>query len=182
MHKTLFDENPHKEIMDVVAPHFHRHFWRVSLEYSYLQICKLHDPASSKTKTGISHNLSIAYVIEKLDWGESEKSSLETLAQKLDELNQRINPARSKVIAHNDRDILLRDEPIGGSRDGLDSEYFERLQEFVNCVSKKWLGRIYPFSSGAKNNADEYLIFLKSSDLAKARLSLRASRSHRDES
>jgi AbiU2 len=121
-HRTLFDDNPNKEILNRKAPYFHEHLWHISHDYSFLQICKLHDPANSKATN--SYNLSIRYIIDKLDWGD-EKDSIKQLAGTLEKLYSRINTARNKVIAHNDLDVLLRGEPIGEFPEGLDIEYFQ---------------------------------------------------------
>lgn len=176
MHKALFDDNPDEKLLDRNAPYFHRHVGQISQEYSYLQICKLHDPATSRATN--SSNLSISYIV-KLDWGD-ERESIEGLAEKLNKLNRHINPARNKVIAHNDLEVLLRGEPIGAFPHGLDVEYFQYLQEFVNRVHEKWVGGIRPFDKSANNHVEEYLYYLKKLDRGNGSLSPPTSRSHRD--
>jgi len=176
-HKTLFDNNPDTKIMDLIAPYFHRHLLSISQAHSYLQICKLHDPA----KTANSYNLSISYIINKITWNDQGKlDSSKRLAEKLEKLNSCINPVRNKIIAHNDRDILLQDDPLGAFPAGIDEEYFQCLQEFVNQVHGEFVGGPYPFSECVINYANEYLSFLKHSDLANRRLNPPASRSRPD--
>jgi len=167
-HKTLFDDNPNKELVNRNAPYFHEHLWHISLEYSYLQICKLHDSACFGRNN--SYNLSISYIIEKLEWGE-EKKRADELSQKLAYLYGRINPARNKVIAHNDLDILLKDEPVGAFTEGKDVEYFQYLQELVSLVYEKWVGGPFIFEDMnlGKANAREYLGCLEKGEEARAR-------------
>jgi len=102
-----------------------------------------------------------------IDWGE-DKNSLEQLAAKLDELYKQISPARNKVIAHNDLDVLLRGEPVGGFPEGLDKEYFQCLEEFARRVHKKCDHGHYLFKdmNHVIDSACEYLEVLKRSDQA----------------
>lgn len=180
-HRRLFDDNPNKELLDRYAPNFHEHLWRISQTYSYLQICKLHDSARSRgTK---SSNLSISYIIANLDWGD-EMGSVRQLAEKLEELYSRINPARNKVIAHNDLDVLLRGESIGESPEGLDKEHFQCLQEFASRVHKKCDRGHYYFKdiNHVMDGAYEYLEVLENSDRSNRSLNPPISRSHQDQS
>ncbi|MGH9607247.1 MAG: hypothetical protein ACRD3N_16285 [Terracidiphilus sp.] len=164
-HRRIFDDNPNKEILDRNAPNFNEHLWRISQTYSYLQICKLHDPACSRgTK---SSNLSISYIIANLDWGD-EMDSIRQLAEKLNQLYSRINPARNKIIAHNDLGVLLQGEPVGEFPEGLDKEYFQCLQQFASRVHKKCDSGHYLFKdmNHVMDGAYEYLEVLRNSDQA----------------
>ena len=177
-HRRLFDDNPNKELLDRKAPYFHDYLWRISQAYSYLQICKLHDPAHSGANKS---NLSISFIIANLDWGD-DKDSVQQSAAKLEELYRRINPARNKVIAHNDLDILLRGEPIGAFPEGLDKEYFQCLQEFARRVHKQCDRGHYYFKdmNHVMDGAYEYLEVLNNSDRANRNLNTPTSRSHQD--
>jgi hypothetical protein len=163
-HRKLFVDNPDNNFFDEKAPYFHERLQKISHEYALLQICKLHDRADSRYKRAVSYSLTIDYLIDYFPWGD-DKESIKQIAKKLDELNCRLNPARNKVIAHNDRDTLLRGEPVGGFREGLDNEYFQSLQEFVTRVHEKWVGGSYLFKdmNAAEADAQEYLEVLKNS-------------------
>jgi len=58
-HRRIFDDNPNNKLLDRNAPNFNEYLWRISQTYSYLQICKLHDPANSTRGKTISYNLTI---------------------------------------------------------------------------------------------------------------------------
>jgi hypothetical protein len=169
-HRRIFDDNPNKEILNRNAPNFNEHLWRISQTYSYLQICKLHDRAELYG----DYNLSIDYIIKKLPWDdEKEKARIQQLSEKLDELYSRMMKlARDKVLAHNDLDILLGGQPIGGFPEGLDKEYFQSLEEFASRVYRKWVRGHYCFKdvNHAMDGAYEYLEILKLSDRAKRSL------------
>ncbi len=178
-HRRIFDDNPNKEILNRNAPNFNEHLWRISQAYSYLQICKLHDPAKFTRRDKTSYNLSISYIIEELDWGNQE-DSIRQLAARLDQLYQRISPARNKVIAHNDLGVLLQVEPIGEFPEGLDKEYFQCLQEFASLVHKKCDSCHYLFKdmNHVMDGAYEYLEVLTNADQANRSFSPPTPRSH----
>lgn len=168
-HRRIFDDNPNNKLLDRNAPNFNEYLWRISQAYTYLQICKLHDPAKSTRSGKISYNLTIKYMTDYVDWGE-EKDSVKQLADKLYDLYSQINisPARNKVIAHNDLDVLLSGDPIGGFPEGLDKEYFKCLQEFASHIYKKVVKGHYSFKdmNHVMDGAYEYLEVLKKSDQA----------------
>jgi hypothetical protein len=168
-HRRIFDDNSNKKLLDRIAPNFNEYLWRISQVYCYQQICKLHDPAESPSRNMTSCNLTIDYVTRYVDWGE-DKKNIEQLADKLKALYKRLNlsPARNKVIAHNDLDVLLRGEPVGGCHEGLDKEYFQCLQEFASHIYEKVLKGHYSFKdmNHVMDGAFEYLGVLERSDRA----------------
>lgn len=162
-HIKLFDENQNKEKTINKVLGFHERLWYITQQYTVLQICKLHDPAEFKRHKSTSYNLTINYMINYCDWGE-DKESINALAAKLDELYQFINPARNKVIAHSDlKTIHHKYELLGKFPENLDVEYFHALQDFANCVHKKWVGCQYPFKDMTlvENDVAEYLHLLE---------------------
>jgi AbiU2 len=178
-HRRIFDDNTDKDILNRNAPNFNEHLWRISQTYSYLQICKLHDPARSAGAK--SPNLTIRYIIDNLDWG-GDKDSVQHSAAKLEELYQHIKPTRNKVIAHNDLDALLQGEPVGEFPEGLDKEYFHCLQEFAIRVHKKCDSGHYYFKdmNHAMDGAYEYLEVLRNSEQAHRSFNPQTARSHQN--
>jgi hypothetical protein len=79
-------------------------------------------------------------------------------------LFDRLKPARDKLFAHNDLEAIMGATALGGFQEGLDSEYFEALQEFVNTVHEKWFGGPYRFNDLAGADAEEFLHILKNAE------------------
>jgi hypothetical protein len=61
-HKTLFDENEKAATTIGRARNFTARLSIITQEYSIMQICKLHDPASQKG----AENITIDYIVESL--------------------------------------------------------------------------------------------------------------------
>jgi hypothetical protein len=182
-HRRIFDDNPNKEALDEIAPNFNQHLWRISQTYSYLQICKLHDPAKTLNNDNLSISYITKYIAKSPDWSDSEKASIRQSAGKINELYSRMmKPARNKVIAHNDLEVLLQGDPIGGFPEGLDREYFQSLEEFAGRVYRKWVGGHYCFKdmNHAMDGAYEYLEVLRNSNQASRGLNPPVSGSHPD--
>ncbi len=156
-HKRLFDENDRQERTIGKAKCFTNRLSRITQEYTLLQICKLHDPPVR----GNSINITINYILEFGDWG-SDKEKIQGIVSRLNNLFERIKPARNKVIAHNDLKELIDEEAtLGAFPDGLDDKYFSVLQVLVNEVNEKWFDGPCPFDNFAGADVDEFLSILE---------------------
>lgn len=155
-HKQLFDENDRTEITIAKAEYFTSRLSIVTQEYVLLQICKLHDPAIQRN----SLNLSIDYILRFGEWG-PDKEKIQNIVSRLKVLFDKINPARNKVLAHHDLEVLMEVDTLGEFPNGLDDEYFTALQELVNEVHVKWFDGPYPFNDLANTDVEEFLNILE---------------------
>lgn len=158
-HKHLFDENVKTETTIARAKYFTSRLSVITQEYSLLQICKLHDPAIQKS----SVNITIDYIVRFGDWG-ADTSEINQHALRLAALFDKLKSARNKVLAHNDLEAIMGAAALGGFPEGLDNEYFSALQELVNAVHEKWLGRPYPFNDLAGADVEEFLYVLEKAE------------------
>lgn len=158
-HKRLFDENVKTETTIARAKSFTSRLSIITLEYSLLQICKLHDPAIQK----IAINITIDYVVRFGDWG-AETSKIKEHARRLGVLFDELKSARNKLLAHNDLEAIMDAAVLGGFPEELDDEYFAVLQELVNAVHEKWLDGPYPFNDLAGADVEEFLHVLEKAE------------------
>lgn len=114
-----------------------------------LQISKLHDPH----KQGQNENLSISFFTEQECWTEEEKAEVDEIVSELDRFYQCIEPARNKIIAHNDRSTFRKKEALGGFEKGDDEKYFKALAKLCSMIRDKfcksrWLysNRVFKFT------------------------------------
>jgi len=134
-------------------------FYSMSTEYTFLQIAKLHDPA----KQGNCVNLTLDYMIRFGGWQSEVKQKLESLLDKMNKFVRYEKPdniiaARNKLISHNDRDTILRNETMGSFEPGQDKIYFKQLQQFVKIVHENTIGGPFLyFDDSAANDADIFL-------------------------
>jgi len=162
MHRA-FDRDPRTS--DLAASD-HRYFLHnlsmMSVEYTLLQMAKLHDPAIQQHRP----NLSLAFVIDFGEWDAETLEELKRLHSRLEGLYHRIRPARHRVIAHNDMATLLEGGTIGEMPAGSDEEYFGDLQAFASIVSERLLGIPFEFTVHAETDV---LVLLKTLSSSRAR-------------
>lgn len=154
-HKVLFDSNPNPENSIGRSPYFTDRLAIITQEYALQQIARLHDPWCQRD----SVNLTISYIVENGCWG-NDKTRIDEIASKLNDLYETIKPARNKILSHNDRDVLLQDAALGSFTEGDDDRYFEDLQCLVNEVHQRWIGGPFPFNDLAKADALEFIDLL----------------------
>lgn len=145
MHHT-FDEDPRTPLLmrGDLGPFLHT-YSIVSMEYTLLQLAKLHDAASQ----GSRQNLSLDYILYEGGWDPITHARLKALSTELNELYSRIRAARHRIIAHNDLRTLLSDQDLGHFPAGLDVAYFEALEQFAAAVYSKVTGESYQFAEHA---------------------------------
>ena len=131
MAKHLFDENPDVNVLR--APHY-EHFFAViksSLYESFVQgITRLHDKAVILG----NENLTINYVIERIEWDAATNAKLNELRQKMTPFADKLRPARHKFMAHNDLNTILQRPLLGVFEKGEDDAYFVALEGFVSTA------------------------------------------------
>lgn len=155
-HKRLFDENVKTETTIDRAKYFMERLSKITQEYSLLQICKLHDPA---TQNG-AVNISIEYILQFGDWG-PDVERINGLVRRLATLFDELKSARNKVLVHNDLEAIMGAAVLGKFPEGFDDEYFAALQDFANTVHEKWHGGPYPFNDLAGADVEEFLHILE---------------------
>ena len=154
-HKVLFDSNSNPENNIGRSPAFTQRLAIITQEYALQQIAKLHDPWYQLG----SVNLTIDYIVENGRWGK-DKTRIDEVASKLNDLYEAIKLVRNKILSHNDRDVLLQDSALGSFSEGDDDRYFKDLQCLVNEIHGRWIGGPFPFNDLAKADAFEFLELL----------------------
>jgi hypothetical protein len=64
----------------------------------------------------------------------------------INSLREKLDAARNKLLAHNDLYSILNKTTLGAFPEGLDVEFFDALQEFVDTVHKEQFGEHFPLS------------------------------------
>ena len=157
-HRVLFDENPKASALQASAAG--DALGRLSIitqEYVLHQISKLHDPAVQQGQT----NLGIDYILKFGGWEPATHTKLCALQTRLDELAQKLRPARNKVLSHNDLVTILSSATLAAFPAGEDKNYFEALQEFANLVHDQVVGGPCPFNDLSNSDAVALVASLK---------------------
>jgi hypothetical protein len=114
-----------------LAPFFFNDIGRIITRAIVLNICRLTDPAGSGDRTNLTTN----YILHKLPWPPDIKEHLADLNAPLMAFRAKLEPARSKRIAHADlHSQVNRLENMGRFDRGEDSKFFLDLQSFFDVA------------------------------------------------
>lgn len=128
-------------------------------EYSLLQLTKLHDPAKTynKAKNSVSYNLTVNYIVEYGELSKETAEKLNLLKTQLDNLYNKIKPARNKALCHHDIESINAKKTLGAFEQDADEPYFRALEEFANLLSVEKLNRPFKFDGSLKHGVEKFI-------------------------
>ena len=126
--KRTLEEGPHIDFIAATG--------NALQEYVLLQIAKLHDPAVMSGRVC----LTLKYVVEYGGWNQATQRKLRTLKKRLDDFQDRIRPARNRLISHNDLATVLNGQRLGTFEAGADQRYFKTLNSFMSSAYQGAVG------------------------------------------
>jgi hypothetical protein len=157
-HLELFDNNPRlTELENSFAVYELERLYKISHEYSLLQVVKLHDKAVMND----NFTLGIDYVLKYDGWSDSVRSRLEKLAKELDGFADKLRGVRNKILSHNDLATIVAGAPLGEFAKGDDEKYFKALKEFVQTVHEEVNGGPWPTNHFVKSDVAAFLATIK---------------------
>lgn len=157
-HRELFDNNPRAvELQASIAADALSRLSTISHEYALLQVTKLHDPVVVSGQV----TLGIEYIVKYGAWTPEMAEKLAQLAEKLNKFAEGLRRVRNKALSHNDLAAILSRETLGGFEEGVDIQYFNVLQEFVNEVHAEVIGGLWPFNDLVKNEVAHFMAALR---------------------
>ncbi len=132
LYRSLFEaESRTLQLYSSVAPHCFGDLNGILVEHVLIQFCKVTDPA----KTGKHFNLTTNYILNEIPWPREVAEKLAAINDRLLTFRQKIEPARSKRIAHVDFTAQIERWPnLGKFPKGEDCAFLRDLQEFVNVA------------------------------------------------
>ena len=154
INRTLFELNPNiEELEKGNCGEFFDCLRIITKEYALHQLVKLHDLPIM----GGNICLTIGYIVDYGGWEKETYNRLKSLHKNMEDLSNRIKPARNKVLSHNDMKTIISDSTLGDFKKGEDVKYFKNLQDFVNIVHDKCIGGPFPFGNKSVNNCEKFL-------------------------
>ena len=132
LYKGLFESTrSNLDLFDSIAPYTFADLAQIMKENLLIKCCKLTDPANTRKNSNLTTN----FIIEYFDWPIDVRRDLEIVNDRLMTFRDKIEPARSKRLAHCDLPAqVLRKENMGKFREGDDFHFFRDLQEFINIA------------------------------------------------
>lgn len=125
------------------------------------QISKLHDPAMQNGRA----NLTVEYMVRFGGWDEITEQKLQELKGLLDELADKVRPARHRILSHNDLEAILSKATLGQFPEGEDTTYFRNLQDFCDVIRINVIGQKEPFTNEAEAVVKGLLWFFRDESL-----------------
>lgn len=134
LYRSIFENDDRGTQLCVsLAPYFFNDIGRIITRMITLQICRLTDPAGSGSKTNLTTN----YILENLPWSPEVRQRLEELNVPLMDFRKKLEPARSKRIAHIDlHSQVNRLDAMGSFNRGEDALFFLDLQSFFDVAHR----------------------------------------------
>lgn len=158
VYRLLYDDNQDKINTIQKASSFFELVHHLLVEYVFLQVSKLHDAK----KIGGRFNLSIDFLTKDLT-PEHSYSEIYESKSKLESFYKSIQSARNRRISHIDYKTIFSDEDKGEFPEGLDIEYFQELQVFVDLLSSSKGISLPTFDDLIDNDVDDFLDIIRCS-------------------
>ena len=156
LYRSMYEDDPTRtELCVNYAPYFFNDLNRVITRMLVLHICRITDPAGTGSKTNLTTN----YIVEFLQWPVDVKATLADFNAPLMAFRKRLEPARSKRVAHTDlHSQVNRLDAMGRFNKGEDTKFFIDLQSFYDVAYR------YVFNASAPpiavaGSTDTYKVF-----------------------
>jgi hypothetical protein len=131
LYRAMYEDNPTSTDLCVnYAPFFFNDFNRIITRTLVLHICRITDPAGSGSKANLTTN----YILQCLQWPDAVRQSLAHFNALLMTFRAKLEPARSKRIAHTDLHSQLNRLTMGTFNKGEDAQFFLDLQSFYDVA------------------------------------------------
>jgi len=105
--------------------------------------------------------LGLEYMVRFGGWDKFNEEKLSKLKKKLDELANKVRPARHKILSHNDLEVILSGATLGRFPNGEDEKYFETLKEFTDVIFSNVIGENWQFSDDSAEISQGLLWFFR---------------------
>ena len=145
------------DLLNKIAQNFFHDLQHILIDYLFLNICKLTDPAGC----GKKKNLTVKYILEQVDPQVQNELGLEELSGKIHQFRDYIVNARRKLIAHLDVDTIFSKEKVGAFPKSAHEQFWADLQEFVNRIHRHYLDGIFPLDAVNTDNSEDLILALK---------------------
>lgn len=131
MYSKLYESDENKKVLEDAASIFFTDLNTILLEYCYLQICKITDPAAGHKKNS---NLTVEYLNEELRKANLITNEIINYSTGLSDYRKLIVDPRNKYISHLDKDSVLGGQVLGAHEERDVSEFFKNLYGYVDAV------------------------------------------------
>ena len=142
LYRSMFENDPKSaELCVNYAPYFFTDFNRIITRMLVLHVCRITDPAGSASRANLTTN----YILQSLQWPAEVQQRLTHFNALLMAFRAKVEPARSKRVAHTDlHSQLNRLDAMGRFDKGEDAKFFLDLQSFFDVAYRHVFGASAP--------------------------------------
>jgi hypothetical protein len=148
-----------RNMMEAISPLFFQDVGKVLCFYMVIAACRVTDPADAGRGR---QNFSVELFTNSFQSDSGMFTKLDKLRRRMDKLRKEIQPARHKLGAHADRDVIRKGGRLpGGSWEQWD-DFWSALAEFVCILNEHTFGEPFQIDvAGLVGDAETLLKFLK---------------------
>jgi hypothetical protein len=144
-----------RDLADALSPSFFSEMATVLADYMVLAVSRITDPARDRRG---NENFTIEMFVNSFSPESETGRKLESLRRRMDKLREKVEPARNKLVAHADREIISKGEAIGAAKWTEWDDFWVALEEFVNLLHQDALGKPREIVAGGVYGDAEMLL------------------------
>jgi hypothetical protein len=148
------DENERK-LMEGIAPLFFADVGQALTEMMIIAACRITDPANSG---GSRENFTVELFANSFASDPETYKRLDALHEQMKRLRAEILPARHKLGAHADRDVIRKGQVLGKASFEEWEDFWSALKDFVCVINEKATGKPFEMDAGGVFGDAEMLI------------------------
>jgi hypothetical protein len=147
------DENERK-IIEGIAPLFFADIGQAVNEMMIIAACRITDRADSNG----NENFTVELFANSFASDAETYKQLDALHQRMKTLRAKIVPARHKLGAHADRDVIRKGQVLGKAGFGEWEDFWSALEDFVRIVNEKTTGKPFEIDAAGMSGDAEMLL------------------------
>jgi hypothetical protein len=148
------DENERK-IMEGISPSFFADTGQALTEMMIIAACRITDPANSG---GSRENFTVDLFANSFASSPETYEQLDELHQRMKKLRAKILPARHKLGAHADRDVIRKGQVLGKASFEEWDDFWSALKDFVRIINEETTGKPFEIDAGGVFGDAEMLL------------------------
>jgi hypothetical protein len=143
-----------RKLMEGVAPLFFSDIGQALTEMMIIAACRITDRANS----GNNENFTVELFANSFASDPDTYKQLDTLHQRMKKLRTKILPARHKLGAHADRDVIRKGQVLGKASFEEWEDFWSALKDFVRIINEKTTGKPFDIDAGGVFGDAEMLL------------------------
>jgi hypothetical protein len=144
-----------RKTMEALAPSFFSDFNNVLGEFLIIAVSRITDPAVDSKG---NENFTVELLQRACPREDKRHAELEALRVRMSALREKILPARNKLGAHVDREIVRAGKPLGAASWKEWDDFWQALASFVRILNEVVFGKPFEIDAGGPFGDAEMLL------------------------